>query len=186
MTVETLDIAAASRIILDGGVVAVPTEAVYGLSCDPWNEAAVTRLLELKQRERDKGLILVAGGLYQLSSLVEALDPQQQQQLIDTWPGPVTWLLPVAAKVPDWISGGHASVAVRVTAHPEMAELCRVTGKPLVSTSANRSGEAPARSKEEVAAAFPALDGMVAGELGGASSPSEIRDLLSGEIIRPA
>ena len=172
-------------IIREGGVVAAPTEAVYGLSCDPWNEAAVKKLLELKQRNVAQGLILVAGGLYQFTSLVEHLPRDQQQKLLTSWPGPVTWLVPANEHVPEWIRGEHKSVALRVTAHAVMAELCRVAGKPLVSTSANPHGEPPARDPRTIERYFPGLP-VVAGELGGADSPSEIRDLETGKILRPA
>lgn len=182
---SAIDIPAAFETIRTGGVVACPTEAVYGLSCDPWDEQAVTHLLALKQRAVSQGLILVAGGLYQFTSLVAHLSRVQKEMLAASWPGPVTWLVPASAQVPAWIRGAHASVALRVTAHPVMAELCRVAGKPLVSTSANRSSEPPARSIEDVNDYFPGLP-VVAGELGGADRPSEIRDLATGRILRPA
>lgn len=175
----------AFEIIREGGVIAAPTEAVYGLSCDPWNEAAVQTLLGLKQRNVAQGLILVAGGLYQFTSLVEHLSREQQQELLASWPGPVTWLVPANEHVPDWISGDHHSVALRVTAHPVMAELCRVAGKPLVSTSANPSGAPPARDISQLEVYFPGIT-VLEGELGGADRPSEIRDLETGKILRPA
>ncbi|MDX1444026.1 MAG: Sua5/YciO/YrdC/YwlC family protein [Gammaproteobacteria bacterium] len=181
---ELLDPAAAARIILDGGVVAAPTEAVYGLSCDPWNEAAVERLVALKQRAMGKGLILVAGGLYQFTSLVQHLDRDQQDTLASRWPGPYTWLVPTPPGLPEWITGGQATLALRVTAHPVMAELCRQAGKPLTSTSANLSGQPPAITPAEVADTFPDIDGIVAGDLGGATKPTEIRNLETGEIVR--
>lgn len=175
----------AFEIIREGGVVAAPTEAVYGLSCDPWNESAVHKLLALKQRKVAQGLILVAGGLYQFTSLVEHLPREQQQKLLASWPGPVTWLVPANEHVPDWIRGQHSSVALRVTAHPLMAELCRVAGKPLVSTSANPHGKPPARDTKTIEEYFPGLT-VMAGELGGADRPSEIRELETGRILRPA
>ncbi|HEX7047460.1 MAG TPA: Sua5/YciO/YrdC/YwlC family protein [Gammaproteobacteria bacterium] len=180
-----LDIPAAFEIIRSGGIVACPTEAVYGLSCDPWNEPAVRELLALKQRDVSQGLILVAGGLYQFTSLVRRLSRAQQETLASSWPGPVTWLVRANEHVPEWIRGEHETVALRVTAHPVMAELCRVAGKPLVSTSVNHSGETPARDAQTVEHYFPGLP-VVAGELGGADSPSEIRDLETGKILRPA
>ncbi len=180
-----VDIPAAFETLRAGSVVACPTEAVYGLSCDPWNEQAVMQLLALKQRDVAQGLILVAGGLYQFTSLVRHLPRAQQETLAASWPGPVTWLVPANEHVPAWIRGAHASVALRVTAHPVMAELCRIAGKPLVSTSANRSGESPARDAETVGRYFPDLP-VVAGALGSAARPSEIRDLETGKILRPA
>lgn len=180
-----VDIPAAFEIIRQGGTVACPTEAVYGLSCDPWNEAAVERLLALKRRSVSQGVILVAGGLYQFTSLVRHLPREQQETLAASWPGPVTWLVPANEHVPAWIRGNHDSVALRVTDHPVMAELCRHAGKPLVSTSANPTGKPPARSAEMVAEYYPEL-AIVEGETGGAQNPSEIRDLATGRVIRPA
>lgn len=182
---NTLDIPTAANRLLAGGIIAAPTEAVYGLSCDPWNETAVDRLLALKQRPREKGLILVAGGLYQFTSLVRHLDRAQQETLASSWPAPLTWLIPAPDDAPEWITGGQSTLALRVTAHPVMAELCRAAGKPLVSTSANRSGEDPARTPGDVEQQFPGIDGMVTGSLGGADQPTEIRDLLTGNIVRP-
>lgn len=182
---KPLDIPAAVNVIRAGGVVACPTEAVYGLSCDPWQEAAVMQLLALKQRDVAQGLILVGGGLYQFTSLVRHLSRVQQETLASSWPGPVTWLVPANEHVPAWISGRHATVALRVTAHPAMAELCRAAGKPLVSTSANPSGELPARDATTVSRYFPGLP-VVTGNIGGEARPSEIRDLETGRILRPA
>lgn len=180
-----VDIPTAVEIIRNGGVVACPTEAVYGLSCDPWNENAVRNLLRLKSRDAAQGVILAAGGLYQFTSLVRDLDRGEQQRLADSWPGAVTWLVPANEHVPEWIRGRHESVALRVTAHPVLAELCRVAGKPLVSTSANPSTQTPARDAGTVEDYFPGL-AIVRGELGGAENPSEIRDLRSGTVIRPS
>lgn len=179
-----VDVPSAFEVLRDGGVVACPTEAVYGLSCDPWNENAVMRLLAMKRRDVAQGLIVVAGGLYQLTSLVDHLSREQRETLAASWPGPVTWLVPVNERVPDWIRGAHDSVAMRVTNHPVMAELCRVVGKPLVSTSANPHGEPPARDAQTVEEYFPGLP-VVRGELGGRTNPTGIRDLVSGRTIRP-
>jgi len=145
----------------------------------------VQKLLAMKQRNVSQGLILVAGGLYQFTSLVRHLSCEQQATLASSWPGPLTWLVPANEHVPDWIRGAHDSVALRVTAHPVMAELCRIAGKPLVSTSANPSGEPAARDASKVAEYFPGLP-VVEGGLGGATRPSEIRDLETGKILRPA
>lgn len=183
MPVTRLEPAAAARHLLAGEIVICPTEAVYGLSCDPWNEDAVSRLLALKQRAESKGLILAAGGLYQVTSLVKQLDSSQKKQLMESWPGPVTWLIPAPADFPKWITGGSDRLALRVTAHPALAALCREAGKPLVTTSANPSGQPASKSLDEVCAWFPDLS-VVEGELGGRNNPTEIRDLLSGKIIR--
>lgn len=168
-----------------GGVVACPTESVWGLSCDPWQEAAVSRLLQLKLRPVHKGLILVAADSGQLEWLLHDLEPELRQQLADTWPGPHTWLVPHRGRVPAWIHGNFATVAVRVSAHPVMAALCAAWGGPLVSSSANRAGCRAPREQFQVRRYFgDRLDAVVPGPVGACPRPSTIRDLTTGAVIR--
>lgn len=176
----------AVRALNKGGVIAYPTEAVWGLGCDPWNRDAVTRLLEIKQRPEAKGLILIAASLEQVNALVAPLPEDQRRRLEASWPGPVTWLLPdPESRVPRWIKGEFDSVAVRVSDHPLVAALCRAFGGPVVSTSANRAGQPPARSASEVRLALgPSLDYLLPGALGGRERPSEIRDLRTLDTLR--
>ncbi len=175
----------ARRVLLDGGIVAYPTEAVYGLGCDPLNAAAVMRLLELKQRSWKKGLILIASHRHQLDDWLEPLGLSIEKELERTWPGPVTWLLPARPEVPDWLRGEHTTLAVRVTAHPLAAALCDAFGGPIVSTSANLAGRPPLRSALQVRREMgDAVDYILHGRLGDRQRPSEIRDALSGKIIR--
>ena len=135
----------AARVVREGGVIAYPTEAVWGLGCDPWNEDAVYRLLALKARPVEKGLIVVAANIHQLDFLLEDLPDVWLDRLAGTWPGPNTWLVPHQERLPEWVTGVHDSVAVRVTDHPLVQELCHLTG-PLISTSANPAGR-PARAR---------------------------------------
>jgi len=173
-----------ARLIRQGGLVACPTEAVWGLSCDPWNAQAVARLLELKQRPLKKGLILVAASQAQFDFLLQDLPQHWQQKLKQSWPGATTWLVPQQGRLPYWISGGREKVALRVTAHPPLAALCAQTG-PLLSSSANPSGHPPARSRLRLAQYFHGeLDGVLHGELGARRNPSKICDLESGAVIR--
>lgn len=168
-----------------GGIIACPTEAVWGLSCDPENAHAVKRLLQLKQRPVEKGLILVAADEAQLYPLLEGLDDQQRKTLADSWPGPATWLVPHNDTIPAWISGIHDTVAVRVSAHASVRDLCQAWGGPIVSTSANPGGAQPAKAAFQVRRYFgDALDGMLPGALGSSDRPSVIRDLASGQVIR--
>ena len=168
-----------------GGVIAYPTEAVWGLGCDPWNAHAVARLLDLKQRDPAKGLILVAGNLQQAQPWLQQLSITQQQKLKDSWPGPVTWLVPDESIAPPWVRGEHASVALRVSNHPVVQSLCAAFGGPIVSTSANPAGKAAARTAFDVRRYFGVmLDAIVPGETGGRSRPTEIRDAITGEIAR--
>jgi L-threonylcarbamoyladenylate synthase len=158
---------------------------VWGLSCDPFNKAAVARLLALKTRPVHKGLILVAAHENQIEFLLAGLSEQQRQTLAASWPGPVTWLLPHHGLVPAWISGDHATVAVRVSAHPVVNALCAAWGGPLVSTSANRAGAQPAREAFQVRRFFgDQLDNLLPGRIGSSARPTGIRDLASGQIIR--
>lgn len=180
-----IDLATACNAIRTGGVIAYPTEAVYGLGCDPWNEAAVLRILALKQRAVAQGLIVIAAAVEQLASLLAPLTPEIAARVLPSWPGPVTWLVPAAAECPRWLTGNHATLAVRVTAHPLAAALCERAG-PLVSTSANPHGQPPARDAQTVRSYFPTgLDYVLDGAVGDTGRPSEIRDAASGRIIRP-
>jgi len=176
----------AASVLLAGGVVAYPTEAVYGLGCLPLEVEAVYRILALKRRAPQKGLILVAAGLDQLSPFVTLPREPIRATVLASWPGPVTWILPARELVPAWLTGGRDTLAVRVTAHPVARYLAARTGSPIVSTSANVTGRAPLRSALAVRRAFGAeLDAIVAGPLGGSSRPTEIRDGRTGRTLRP-
>lgn len=176
----------ASHTVRHGGVIAYPTEAVWGLGCDPWNQAAVEQILELKKRPVHKGLILVAASPEQIRFLLEPLPEALQQQALSHWPGPVTCLIPdVQGQIPRWVRGDHDTVAVRVSAHPVVQSLCQVVGKPLVSTSCNPAGHQPARSALQARRYFGGgIDWLVPGALGGARQPSRILDLASGRRLR--
>lgn len=178
-------LAQARRVLKAGGILAYPTEAVYGLGCDPRDREAVLRLLALKQRDWRKGLILIAADFAQLQPFVLPLDEDSRKKVLAAWPGPITWLLPARADAPWWLRGASDKLAVRVTGHPLCAQLCRVWGGPLVSTSANLSRCPPARRAWQVRRAFgAAVDYLLPGSLGGRRAPSEIRDLASGRVLR--
>ena len=179
----------AARAMVVGAVVAYPTEAVYGLGCDPWNEQAVRRLLTLKRRSRRKGLILIASSLSQLSPFLAPIEPLVRKRLQADWPGAVTWLLRARSGVPPWLTGDHGAgqrrVAVRVTAHPIAAGLCRRFDGAVVSTSANRAGRPACRTGRCVRRVFGSeVDVLVGGAVGGSQRPSRIVDGVSGEVIR--
>jgi L-threonylcarbamoyladenylate synthase len=166
-------------------VIAYPTEAVYGLGCDPRSETAVREILRLKGRSEEAGLILIADRFDRFLPFVEAPGKILLDRAFATWPGPVTWLFPRAPDVPDWLAGAHTTVALRVTAHPVCRELCAIFGSAVVSTSANPSSEPPARSAGRVVQYFgDALGGVVEGNLGSDPRPTQIRDLASGRVIR--
>lgn len=167
-----------------GAVIAYPTEAVYGLGCDPLNEAAVYRLLALKSRPVEKGLILIASSFEQLSPFVKPLSTEIKSKLEKSWPGPVTWLLPAQEGVPRWLRGEFESIAVRVTAHPAVRAICKQYAGAIVSTSANPAGKAPARSAFRVASYFGREVEIVHAPVGQQLSTSTIIDALTGNVIR--
>ncbi|MCK5810235.1 MAG: Sua5/YciO/YrdC/YwlC family protein [Cocleimonas sp.] len=165
-----------------GGVIAYPTEAVFGLGCDPLNETAVMRLLSLKQRSMDKGLILIASDFSQIVDFLKPLNDQQKQY---TQPSETTWIFSAKKDAPQWITGKFDSIAVRITQHPPVRQLCALLGSALVSTSANLSGLQPAKNSNEVIVQFDQLlDGVLDREVGLLLKPTEIRDSLTGKIIR--
>lgn len=174
----------AAAVLHAGGVIAYPTEGVYGLGCRPDEGRAVQFLLELKQRPVSAGLILIAASLEQFEGWI-APTPQEARQLSAATSRPVTWLVTAGPLTPDWITGGRPTVAVRVTRHPVAAGLCLASGLPLVSTSANRRGKPPARSALAARLRFgPRLDLVVGGATGGTSGPTEIRYAGSGRVVR--
>lgn len=176
----------AARLLRAGEVIAYPTEAVWGLGCDPGNRAAVERILTLKHRAETKGLILIAANAFQLRPYVGELSAEEFSCLEEARAVPTTWVVPAAVKAPRWLTGGRTTIAVRVTRHPVAAALCLAFGGALVSTSANPQGKPPARTPLKIRQYFRGGQVYsVPGPLGGASKPSEIRDLRSGNILRP-
>lgn len=174
-------LAQAAQVLTQGGIVAYPTEYCFGLGCDPRNRDAVLRLLRIKRRAVSKGLIVLGADPAQLASYVEKLP----SAVLETWPGPHTWLVMPRAGTPAWITGGHSRIAVRVTAHPLAAKLCQTADMAVVSTSANRAGETPARSTREVLRRFGrGIDYVLFGRVGNLPAPTPIRDAVSGTQIR--
>lgn len=178
----------ASAVLRAGGVIAYPTESVFGLGCDPRNADAVSRIFQLKQRDPDKGFLLIGANEEQFSDFVDwsHLTTSQQMLIRSSWPGPYTWVFPASNHVPKHVVGKHEGIAVRVTAHEIAAELCRSFGGALVSTSANLHGQSAALSVTDVLRQFSGsvLDGVVDTDLGGLAQPSEIRNALTGTTIR--
>lgn len=177
-------IAQAAARLAAGDVVAYPTEAVWGLGCDPFNDAAVEHLLALKKRPVEKGVILIASGWEEIAFLVDDLPQAKQAQLKASWPGPHTWLVPHNHRVPYFIHGRFDSVAVRVSAHPVVKALCNAFGGPIVSTSANPQALPPATNSLKARCYFGPHVFYCPGVVGSSAKPSTITDLMTGEIIR--
>jgi L-threonylcarbamoyladenylate synthase len=167
-----------------GGLIAYPTESCYGLGCDPRNRDAVQRLLKLKQRPQRKGLILIASHYRQLAPYLQSRTAEEQALLKNDGAQAITYLMPAKASRPRWLRGAHDTLAVRITAHPQAAALCRGLNMALVSTSANRSGDKPARSYTDCVQRFGRQVMVLPGRVGKRKKPSTIRAWTSGKIVR--
>ncbi len=175
----------AARQLRDGKLLAYPTEAVWGLGCDPLNPQAVAALLALKGRPDSKGLILIAADFAQIEPFLDIPAGEMRERLRASWPGPVTWIVPAAPKTPPWLRGKRGTLAVRVTAHPTASALCRAFGGAIVSTSANRSGARPARTLLKTHGYFPRAPlHYLPGSLGGLDRPTAIFDARDGSRLR--
>lgn len=180
-----LSLKAAVFALENSGVIAYPTEAVFGLGCDPLCEDAVYQLLQIKQRPVEKGLILIASDFNQLSPYLDDIAPEVMAKVQQSWPGPNTWILPANEHTPEWITGKHDSIAVRVTAHPVAAELCTAYGGAIVSTSANHHGKQPARSALHVLSCLgDQVDYILHGDVDRNSQPTQIKNAITDEVIR--
>ncbi len=177
-----LKAADAAPFVTQGGVIAYPTEGVYGIGCDPCNEAAVDAVMALKGRPADKGMIVIARAISQLDLWIDWAQIDRPSVLA-SWPGPVTWILPATDQAPSSITSNNA-IAARIPSHPPMCELLDACQMPLVSTSANPSGAAPACTQDQVNEYFDFAVPIVDGALGGRRNPTEIRDARSGKILR--
>jgi L-threonylcarbamoyladenylate synthase len=183
---ESWHIREAARRIASGGIIAYPTETLYGLGCDPFNGPAVLRLLALKQRGVEQGLILIASHFRQVESLLATMPPAVRRRVMYPCRRPVTWVLPCLPDVPYWMRGNHDSLAIRITTHPVAAGLCDRWGGPLVSTSANIHGRPAATGPLSVRKSFhDQLDYVLHDPATAANRPSEIRNGITGAILRP-
>lgn len=178
-------IGSAVSALRQGGVIAYPTEYCFGLGCDPANEQATQRILDIKNRSVEQGLILIASDVEQVRVYADLNSSSLQTQVMDSWPGPTTWVLPCQSETPKWVTGKHASVAMRVTAHTMSSQLCEQFGGAIVSTSANRHGQPALLESELVINEMGAeIDYVIRAKVGDAQQASQIKDSMTGEILR--
>jgi len=181
------DLPSTIHLLRQGGLIACPTEAVWGLSCDPDNQSVVMKLLALKQRSIDKGLILIAATIQQLNGWIDLgkLPSHRRETVLTSWPGPHTWAVPAAERAHPWLTGSHNTLAVRVSDHPLLRALCLAWGGPLVSTSANYSGQAPVRQRQDLdPTLLQQIDAVLDGPIGHLRQPTPITVASSGQIVR--
>jgi len=176
---------AALDALRSGGIIAYPTEAVYGLGCDPADETALQKILDIKSREAHKGFIVVASSQQQLAPYIGEIRPEWQQQLDDAWPGPVTFVLPASNNCSELLTGKRDTLAVRVSSHPLVVKLCQAYDGAIVSTSANQSGHPPLQTGDEVASVFHnSIDAIINANVGSLASPTRIIDIQTGKQLR--
>ena len=174
----------AAASIRAGEVIACPAEAVWGLSCDPWNLSAVSFLCDMKQRALSKGVIVASGDVEHFGPLLSALSREEHSLALSSWPGPVTWLVPNQGYFPAWVTGESNEVAIRVTSAPALSKLCRELGGPVVTTSANWAGAQPAKHLFQVRRYFGSRIAVVPGQVDLAGKPSTIKRIRTGEVLR--
>ncbi len=175
----------AARTLSAGGVIAYPTETVYGLGCDPLNVQAVNQILNLKQRPMEKGLILIAASLEQLMPYIAVSNPALLDKLQQPGTRPTTWITPARPGTPQWLTGSHDTIAVRISQHPVVCQLCMNTGSAIVSTSANPSRLTPAHNALAVRRYFgDRLDYLLTAHTKRQARPSQIKTLLDDKILR--
>lgn len=173
----------AAQYLRQGGIVAYPTEAVFGLGCDPANTRAIQQLLALKHRSADKGLILIGAEFSHLEPWVQ-ISETEREELVADWPAGTSYVLPASARCSALLTGGRDSIAVRQTRHPQAQALCEAFDGAVVSTSANLSDQLPARTAEGVRQQFGEAVSIVDGSVGSQQSPSRVVDFRSGEVYR--
>lgn len=183
-----LSIDEAVNALKEGEIIIYPTEAVYGLGCDPENVQACMKLRAFKQRH-DKGFILVAAVFEQIIKWVDwsKMTKMQVKRIQHSWPGHVTWILPASRMAAPLVLGPRHTVAIRVSQHSGVQRLCKAFAGPIVSTSANGPGMPPAGSLTELESIISngAAVGILEGDLGKNAKPSKVIDAMSNKVIRP-
>jgi L-threonylcarbamoyladenylate synthase len=172
------------RHIKNGGIIAYPTEFCYGFGCDPFNYRAINNILRIKQRDKAKGLIVIAANIHQLDKLIIPISLHDRQKLKKYWPGFFSILLPSKKNTLNVLIGAHNKLAVRISNHDLVKQLCNYLHMPLVSTSANLSGHKPIKCYRECVRQFGKKVMVLPGNTGFAKNPSTIIDWKSGQIIR--
>ena len=184
---NAIEVAGAANLIRLGGVVAYPTEACFGLGCDPKDRRAIQRILELKSRPAGMGMIVIAHCIEALLPYLLIKSESILDEPIKSWPGPNTWIFPASAEASKYLCTNKCTIAVRVTAHPIAAQLCSLAKGAIVSTSANRHGRLPLRDFGMVCRQMGTkLDWVVRGPIGTQRKPTQIRDAQTGRVLRAA
>lgn len=181
--VSDFSIRHAAHIIRQGGIIAYPTDTIYGLGCDPYNADAVAHINAIKQRPQDKQFILLAGHIDQIKPLV--LLTSEQEKLIMQTREATSWIIDASKKAPLWLLDKNHSLTIRLSNHEVVKKLCKNLGHAIISTSANPSAKMPARNSLELHRYFHhALDKILATNQKLIAKPSKIIRLRDNSIIR--
>ena len=179
-----LDLRTAAGVIAGGGVVVHALEGVWGLACDPFDQRAVERVLRIKRRREQKGLLVIGASPDSFDAELAGLGATARQAVVDSWPGAETWVV-ATRPFPGWITGGRATVAVRVPGHRQARALARLCGHPIVSTSANLNRFPPATTELGARKHFQRrVDFVLPGATSNRKGPSRIRLATDGSVLR--
>lgn len=167
-----------------GAIFGYPTDTVWGFGCHPLIASSVSRILQIKNRSPDKGLILLSSRIEYCSAYL-GVEADELESIRLPTERPTTWLVTASEFCPPWIHGIYPTVGIRITSHPLIQSICDGLQAPIVSTSANRRGKATARTSFQMRKQFSSeLDFIVNGFATGSHQPSEIKSLTSGTILR--
>ena len=144
----------AAAVIGSGGVAAIPTETSYGLAVDPFNSRSLERLFEIKKRPASKPVLVLIDGCDRLSHLISDIPDAYRPLMQRFWPGPLTLIFKARKALPELLTAGTGTIGVRISSHRVATEICRRAGGVITATSANISGEQPARSAAEIDRSF--------------------------------
>ena len=188
LAADARGIADAAAVIRGGGIVAIPTDTLYGLAVDPFNARAVARIFDVKGRFAERALPLVAADIEQVIAKLGPLPTVAERLAEIFWPGPLTLLMVSSAPLAPEVSGGTGTVGVRVPAHEGLRALCRACGTPLTATSANISGRPATDDPDDVARTLGGcVDALLDGGKTAGGAPSTIVDATGStmRLVRP-
>ena len=168
----------------EGGIVAHACEGVWGLACDPYDKTAVQRVLDIKNRDVSKGLLVIGGTAAVFEEELSRLQTRQRQVVEMSWPGPSSWVV-FTDRYPSWVTGDKGNIGIRVPGHRQARALAAGFGGAIVSTSANRSGKPSLTEYSSVIGEFGGrVDFVLSGKIAGKTGPSTIRIAETGELLR--
>lgn len=173
----------AAHIINHGGIIAYPTETVYGLGCDIYNPDAIEKINIIKQRPLNKQFIILVGEIAQIRSLIEIND--KEKSIIENTTEPTSWVIKASPLAPEWLTDDRNMLTIRISQNSLVKKLCHILGHGIISTSANISGKKPARTSLDLHNAFhDKVDKILVSNQKTFNKPSKIIRLCDNYVIR--